>query len=93
MKDTFKNSIIGALALFGLFAIISGANSKNYYSENVSVDNLKFEMHKMEDGKVMVFNKENGELEYKKVDGEFYDAVYQLQITGESSRPIYIRQK
>ena len=25
MKDTIKNSIIGAFALFGLFAIISGA--------------------------------------------------------------------
>ena len=78
MKDTIKNSMVGGLALFGLITIISGASPKNYYSENVSVNNLKFEMHKMEDGKVMVFNKENGELEYKNVDGEFYDAEYQL---------------
>ena len=78
MKDTIKNSIVGGLAIFGLITIISGASPKNYYSENVSVDNLKFEMHKMEDGKVMVFNKENGELEYKKVDGEFYDNSYHL---------------
>ena len=71
MKTTIKNSVIGALALFGLFAIISGATSKENNSKNVFIDNANFEMHKMEDGKIMVFNKENGEVEYKKINGEF----------------------
>ena len=81
MKDTLKNSMVGGLALFGLITIISGASPKNYYSENVSVDNLKYEMHKMEDGKVMVFNKENGELEYKKIEGELLYETYELRVT------------
>jgi len=35
-------------------------------------------MHKMEDGKIMLFNKINGEVEYKEIKGEFYDATYEL---------------
>ena len=36
-----------------------------------NIDNANFEMHKMEDAKIMIFNKYNGEVEYKKIEGDF----------------------
>ena len=30
-----------------------------------------YEMHKMEDAKIMIFNKYNGEVEYKELEGDF----------------------
>ena len=47
MKKTIQNAIVGALALFGLFAIITGASSNENANKSVYLDNSNFEMYKI----------------------------------------------
>jgi len=40
-----------------------------------------YEMHKMEDAKIMIFNKYNGEVEYKELEGDY--ATENMHISGK----------
>lgn len=76
LKDLF----ITAFAAFGLFSIISSFT-------NVPLESNKtvfpiYEMHKMEDSKIMIFNKQNGVVSYKKVEGDY--AIERVNIDVDS---------
>ena len=73
-----KDLLITAFAAFGLFSIISSFT-------NVPLESNKtvfpiYEMHKMEDSKIMIFNKQNGEVTYKEVEGNY--ATEDVDISG-----------
>ena len=65
LKDLF----ITAFAVFGLFSIISSFTNVPKKSNNI-VSTI-YEMHKMEDSTIMIFNKQNGEISYKEVEGDY----------------------
>ena len=74
LKDLF----ITAFALFGLFSIISSFTNVPLES-NEAITPI-YEMHKMEDSKIMIFNKQNGEVSYKEVEGNY--ATEDVDISG-----------
>ena len=81
MKDTIKNSIIGAFAIFGFITLISSYTENKELSSSVVIDNSNFEMHKLENNTFMIFNKQNGEVSYDKTKDSFMgEDVY---ISGE----------
>ena len=71
MKDTIKNSIIGAFAIFGFISLISSYTENKELSSSVVIDNSNFEMHKLENNTLMIFNKQNGEVSYDKTKESF----------------------
>ena len=71
MKDTIKNSIIGAFAIFGFITLISSYTENKELSSSVVIDNSNFEMHKLENNTLMIFNKQNGEVSYDKTKESF----------------------
>ena len=68
MKN-IKDIIIGIFAVIGFAAILTGFTNSTL--ETNKVNSNVFEMHKMEDNKIMIFNKYNGEINYKKVEGNY----------------------
>ena len=64
-----KDLLITALAAFGLFSIISSFTNVPLESNEAIIP--VYEMHKMENSKIMIFNKQNGEVTYKKVEGNY----------------------
>ena len=71
MKDTIKNSIIGAFAIFGFITLISSYTENKELSSSVVIDNSNFEMHKLENNTLMIFNKQNGEVSYDNTKESF----------------------
>ena len=73
-----KDLLITAFGAFGLFSIISSFTNVPLESNNI-VSPI-YEMHKMEDSKIMIFNKQNGEVTYKEVEGDY--ATEDVDISG-----------
>ena len=70
LKDLF----ITAFALFGFLTVISSFT--NISDERNDFNVPVYEMHKMKNSKIMIFNKQNGEITYKEIDGDYAsDAV------------------
>ena len=69
-----KDFFITAFALFGFFTVISSFT--NVSDERNDFNVPVYEMHKMKNSKIMIFNKQNGEITYKEIDGDYAsDAV------------------
>ena len=81
MKDTIKNSIIGAFAIFGFISLISSYTKNKELSSSVVIDNSNFEMHKLENNTLMIFDKQNGIVSYEKIT-ENYLSEY-VEISGK----------
>ena len=73
-----KDLLITALAAFGLFSIISSFTNVPLESNNIIPP--IYEMHKMEENNIMIFNKQNGEVTYKEVEGNY--ATEDVDISG-----------
>ena len=86
MKDTIKNSIIGAFAIFGFISLISSYTENKELSSSVIIDNSNFELHKLENNTLMIFNKQNGEVSYDKTKESFM--TENVDISGS----LYIKQ-
>ena len=71
MKDTIKNSIIGAFAIFGFVSLISSYTENKEINKSVFIDNSNYEMHKLKNNTLMIFNKKNGEIFYKETAEPF----------------------
>ena len=80
MKDTIKNSIIGAFAIFGFITLISSYTENKELSSSVVIDNSNFEMHKLKNNTLMIFNKQNGEVSYKEVEGNYVNETYDVNL-------------
>jgi len=65
LKDLF----ITAFALFGFLTVISSFT--NISDERNDFNVPVYEMHKMKNSKIMIFNKQNGEITYKEIDGDY----------------------
>ena len=74
LKDLF----ITAFAAFGLFSIISSFTNVPLESNEAIIP--VYEMHKMEDSKIMIFNKQNGEVSYKEVEGNYVIETYDVNL-------------
>ena len=66
---TLVLSVFLTLAVLSLFSVVDSKVSK-------SSPLPAYEMHKMESGEIMIFNKYSGEVEYKEIEGGF-EADYQ----------------
>ena len=86
LKDLF----ITAFAAFGLFSIISSFTNVPLESNNI-VSPI-YEMHKMEDSKIMIFNKQNGEVSYKEVEGNYATELVEVYVESWPLGVLSIRQ-
>ena len=84
MKDTIKNSIIGAFAIFGFVALISSSNTAPTLIHEGTPESHVWEMHVVDggdySGRAFAINKKTGEVRKynRKMLGRDSD-VYQVQ--------------
>ena len=81
-----KDLLITAFAAFGLFSIITSFTNVPLESNNIIPP--IYEMHKMEESKIMIFNKQNGEVTYKEVEGNYAQDYVTLSIQSWPQWPL-----
>ena len=66
MNSKLKDILLYSFAAIGVFSLFIAATNGTLKSYETTTSN--FEMHKMEDNKILVFNKINGDIIYKKIE-------------------------
>ena len=67
MKENLKTITLSVLCTLGVLSLMSVVKANESNPNPLPA----YEMHKMEDAKIMIFNKYNGEVEYKELEGDF----------------------
>lgn len=78
MKIDIKTAIISSFFTIALMSFVSVNESPTSLT---SITAPAFEMYNLESGKILLFNKNNGEIEYKELDDKIISNYSEIAIT------------
>ena len=78
MKIDIKTAIFSSFFTITLMSLVSVNESPNNLASSPAP---AFEMYNLESGKILVFNKYNGEIEYKEIDDKIKSNYSEIAIT------------
>lgn len=80
MNSKLKDILLYSFAAIGVFSLFIAATNDSLKSYETTTSN--FEMHKMENNKILVFNKNNGDIIYKEIEGDYAIEEVSVDVTG-----------